>query len=163
MGVQHSTRRISVENDEPAIITVSSSVVERLSFQNSSKDVPPPMEQIEESSTVIRGKSIYGSKQAFDEEIQKHNEYWDKRLAKQQDAHEKMNKILEREYIKANEEMNKLLPPKLANPETRTYLREKSKHVMTCLQKNRQQPLVCSKEVEAFSECMQHLKEGQVA
>ncbi|XP_014262442.1 uncharacterized protein LOC106674313 [Cimex lectularius] len=185
MGGQQSRRVVSVENDEPPLISVSYGVIERLS-NSKAKSEPEPEAEEEKTPKIAephpqksrtrnfavndfvhageeikyKGLPYVTTKeiqQALDDEIKKNNAYWEEKLAKQKESYENTNKILEHEYLKISQQMEKYLP-KVSEKVPQQDCNERTQLVLSCLQKHKQQPLLCSKEVGEFNSCVLHTK-----
>uniref|UniRef100_A0A069DQ23 Putative head-elevated expression protein n=1 Tax=Panstrongylus megistus TaxID=65343 RepID=A0A069DQ23_9HEMI len=174
MGGQQSTRRISIDNegDTASVIKVSESVVDRL------KGGPEPCPDKEEEDVSkpnvrnpgltnykhvpvpenipIQGLPYITSKdiqQELEKEIQKNNEYWEKRIGELQKSQERMNRIMEEEYVKATEEIQKVLP-KVRPANAKLPCQGGRSSVTSCYKNHPRQPLNCAAEVEQFANCM---------
>uniref|UniRef100_A0A0V0G5Z6 Putative head-elevated expression protein n=1 Tax=Triatoma dimidiata TaxID=72491 RepID=A0A0V0G5Z6_TRIDM len=174
MGGQQSTHRISIDNDgdSASVIKVSESVVERL---KGGPDSSQEMEEEEVSKPNVRNPRFTNYKhvpvpenipiqglpyitskdiqQELEIEIQKNNDYWEKRIAELQMSQERMNRIMEEEYVKATEEIQKYLP-KVRPANAKLPCQGGRSSVTSCYKNHPRQPLNCAAEVEQFANCM---------
>ncbi|XP_073985820.1 coiled-coil-helix-coiled-coil-helix domain containing 3 isoform X2 [Rhodnius prolixus] len=141
MGGQHSTQRISIDNegDPASVIKVSESVVDRLKGGT--------------DQTMEKEEEEISKPNVLEKEIQKNNEYWEKRIGELQKTHEQMDKIMEEEYLKATEEIKKILP-KVRPANAKLPCQGGRSDVTKCYKSHPQQPLNCAAEVEQFANCL---------
>ncbi|XP_073985819.1 coiled-coil-helix-coiled-coil-helix domain containing 3 isoform X1 [Rhodnius prolixus] len=174
MGGQHSTQRISIDNegDPASVIKVSESVVDRLkggtdqTMEKEEEEISKPNVRnyglthfhhvAVPENLPIQGLPYITSKdiqQVLEKEIQKNNEYWEKRIGELQKTHEQMDKIMEEEYLKATEEIKKILP-KVRPANAKLPCQGGRSDVTKCYKSHPQQPLNCAAEVEQFANCL---------
>ncbi|KAK9506430.1 hypothetical protein O3M35_008373 [Rhynocoris fuscipes] len=147
MGGQQSTRRISIDNDiDPAsVIKVSEAVVERL--RGGTEPIDEQEQEDEASQPPPPQKNV------IEAEVEKNTEYWERRLADLQDTHEQMNKIMEEEYVKAQEDIAEFLP-RIISPNSPLPCQDGKAKVTSCYKAHPKQSLNCAAEVEQFASCL---------
>nr|XP_014281081.1 uncharacterized protein LOC106683872 isoform X2 [Halyomorpha halys] len=142
MGGSHSARKLSVENenDPSTVIKVSENVVQRI-----------------RSGAAAEAESEFRKQkhQEVEDELQKNNQYWERRIACLQESHQKINQIMEEEYIKSVEDMKRQLP-RIPPEHAKLPCQDKKGMLLTCYKMYPKRPLLCAQEVEAFNCCMKN-------
>ncbi|XP_049772095.1 MICOS complex subunit MIC19-like [Schistocerca cancellata] len=162
MGNAGSTRKISLQNEDPAsVIKVSDSVVQRLkgagetesqddARPKNSNSSPSQQQYINENEPSKTSLEVRREKEA---EIRNNDVYWERRLAKLQDTHNRVNRRMEEEYEAAVQEVKKSFP-KMPVENQVIPCQDAKAVVINCYKQHPRQTLLCAKEVEAFSACI---------
>ena len=87
-------------------------------------------------------------------EIEKNNAYWENRLKVLREGYQEINAELEEEYRKAVQEVNRTLGKQFVRKDLPDTCKESQSNVIQCYNLNRDQPLLCSKEVQMFNDCV---------
>lgn len=170
MGANQSTRKLQIdnENDPATVIKVSEKVVQRIR-SGAEKEAEQELKQqakkvrsfkrtndsnignlFDDGVPFVTARMI---RQEVEDELQKNNKYWENRISELQRSHERINEIMEREYIKSVEDIKRELPP--LPPEKSTLpCQDKKGSIINCYKMYSKRPLLCAQEVEAFNCCM---------
>ncbi|KAF7281155.1 uncharacterized protein LOC143203828 [Rhynchophorus ferrugineus] len=166
-GSPSKTRKLTVENDDPtSVIKVSDDVVDRIrgvaQAVRKQEVAVPQVTQITTPQPATSVLPVYlhepsltsiQIRQANVAELQKNDDYWNSRLKALEENHKRMNKVMEEEYNKALEEF-KVGKPAQGLKEIPCL--DMKKAVMECYRCNPDEPMRCSKIVQAFQECVDH-------
>lgn len=180
---QSNARRLSIPNeDKTGVIKVSDSVVQRLKGGPTSNAMQEPINDVRIRpnqpttqqplvsnlpaasagvQTSLQPQVPYyeptlSSMQLLQEkeiELRKNDKYWEQRLAKLQENHRDVNRVLEEEYNKASREVTMRFasaPTKLMNPPCQ----ELKSSILECYKSNPKNTLACSKIVQSFASCV---------
>lgn len=167
MGNSGSTRKISISNDDPAsIIKVSDAVARRLkgSLENSNQDESESKKrsaevnekELPKPQLVSGGEPSMTSlqiRQQKEAEIRNNDAYWERRIAKLQESNSRVARKLEEEYEAAIRDVNNSFP----KPSSETGIppcQDAKSNVINCYKKNPNHSLLCAKEVQAFTACV---------
>ena len=133
---QGNNRRFTMYNDSPSgVIQLSESVASRLQGTHKSQQ------------------------QSNQPQQQDSNEkYWNQRMNQLQQQNAEVHKNMENEYNKAFEEIEKSFPKRLLQTQKLPCQDMKSK-ILECYKTNPGKALACAKEVEAFSSCVNNIRE----
>ncbi|EGI64817.1 PREDICTED: MICOS complex subunit MIC19 [Acromyrmex echinatior] len=178
MGSGQSARKLTISNEEEVgVIKVSNAIVQRLAQGERSKSHKPlpdekPAAPIQDpvnppdASEATTGQPVYYPEltvsalqiqQQMEEELNRQNQYWQRRLQTIEDSYQKINRVLEEEYKKAANESS------VAKSEGQTIANiqnvvqpclENSNKVLKCFQDHPKETLKCSDLVEEFSNCV---------
>ena len=165
MGNAGSTRKISLQNEDPAsVIKVSDSVVQRLkgAAETESQDdassvnsnAVSSQQQYSENEPSKTSLEVRREKEA---EISNNDMYWERRLAKLQDTHKKANRRMEEEYEAAIQEVRRGFPNIPVGNES-LPCQDAEADVIRCYKEHPRQTLLCAKEVQAFSACIDEIR-----
>lgn len=171
MGNSHAARKLSVENenDPSTVIKVSENVVQRIrsgavadtetefrkqkhKVRTSKSSDSSSLDIFEDGVPFVTARMI---RQEVEDELQKNNQYWEKRIACLQESHQKINQIMEEEYIKSVEDIKRQLP-KIPPDHLKLPCQDKRGMLLTCYKMYPKRPLLCAQEVEAFNCCMKN-------
>nr|BAN20847.1 conserved hypothetical protein [Riptortus pedestris] len=172
MGANPSTTRklqIDNENDPATVIKVSEKVVQRIR-SGAEKEAEQELAQqakkvrsFKRSDNNTNNANIFDDgvpfvtarmiRQEVEDELQKNNKYWESRIKELQQGHERINEIMEREYIKSVEDIKRELP-KLPPENAVPPCQDKKGNIIKCYKTYSKRPLLCAQEVEAFNCCM---------
>lgn len=169
MGGSQSSRRISIDNDDPGnVIKVSESVVQRLKRSSSEPSVPKvatrsldekPIKEsvkreVEDEDSISPGLlTSHQLRKQIERELEENNKYWEERFKKVQENNDKMSNIIQLEYARAYKEIEANFP-RLPPENAKLPCQDKKCYVVECCKKNLNQPLLCAKEVRDFSSCI---------
>lgn len=124
-------------NDSPSgVIQVSDSVAARLQGTNKSK---------QPSTTQSKQQDLS-------------EKYWNHRMDQLHKQNAEVHKNMENEYNKAFEEIEKSFPKRVLEVKKLPCQDMKSK-ILECYKTNPGKALACAKEVEAFSSCVNNIRE----
>lgn len=160
-GSSSSPRKITLENPDENVIKITENVVERL--QNVKEREPGKHSSPEKSKSSINydvsradGEIITSQqiRREVNNEIEKNNAYWQKRLKVLQEGYRQINTELEEEYNKAVKEVNETIGKHFVNSGFPDTCKESQSNIIQCYNLNRDQPLLCSKEVQKFNICV---------
>lgn len=169
MGGNQSARKLQIDNDsDPStVITVSEKVVQRIRSGGDKEnqqpnpvkavrsitpndDINSSLERFQNGIPFVTAKMI---RQEIEHELQKNNQYWENRLLNLQKNHEKINLIMEQEYIRSVEQIKKELPS--LPPENAVIpCQDKKGNVIKCYKMYSKKPLLCAQEVQEFNCCL---------
>ncbi|XP_022185988.1 uncharacterized protein LOC111045002 [Nilaparvata lugens] len=166
MGAQQSSRKITIDNEEPNnVIKLSEKVVERLKGSIVKEDDSPATARTtvkQPAPTFVDNSYSQDQKQRpsdneiraqYEEVIKQNNQYWENKVKSLMENHYKIDGIYDSEYKKALKDVEENFPRQpIKNPTL--PCQDKKKIVLECYQKNKNQPLLCAREVQDFSNCM---------
>ncbi|RZF44025.1 hypothetical protein LSTR_LSTR007297 [Laodelphax striatellus] len=163
MGAQQSSRRVTIDNEEPNnVIKLSEKVVERLKGSIVKEDVSPARTSVKQPAPVFVDQNSYEKTQRpsdneiraqYEEVIKQNNQYWENKVKSLMENHFKIDDIYDSEYKKALKDVEENFPRSpIKNPTV--PCQDKKQVVLECYQKNKGQPLLCAREVQDFSNCM---------
>lgn len=168
MGGSQSSRRISIDNDDPGnVIKVSESVVKRLKRSSSEPSVPKVATRSIDAKTVkdsVKSEeeedgippgllTSHQLRKQVEKELEENNKYWEDRFKKVQETNDKMSNIIQLEYARAYKEIESNFP-RLPPENAKLPCQDKKCYVVECCKKNLNQPLLCAKEVRDFASCI---------
>lgn len=183
MGGQQSTRKLTIDNDDPAnVIKVSDSVVDRL--RGNTEAV---RNKVDKGATVHPTNTVYPTavpvgpvpsfypqymhepsqtslqlRQEKDAVLKKNDAYWQNKINKIEDSHEQANKLMAQEYCNAMNEVKEHFPD-TPNGQRKPACQEGKKAVLKCYRQYPTEPMRCAKEVQAFAECVDKHRSAVVA
>lgn len=168
MGGNQSSRKITIENDDPTnVVQVSNDVVQRLKGADKYPDKPCEPEVNTSGQKSPGPGQVLGSpfitshqlKQEIEKEIQKNDQHWEKRIKRLQEDSEKINQRMQSEYEKAHKEMESNYP-KISADGTKTPCQDKKSEIVSCFKSNQSQPLLCAKQVLEFTDCITNTRKS---
>ncbi|KAG5318402.1 MIC25 protein, partial [Pseudoatta argentina] len=174
MGSGQSARKLTISNEEEiGVIKVSNAIVQRLAQGEKSKShkplpdekpAAPIQDPVPDASEATTGQPVYYPEltmsalqiqQQMEEELNRQNQYWQRRLQNIENSYQKINRVLEEEYKKAANESS------VAKSEVQPCL-ENSNKVLKCFQDHPKETLKCSDLVEEFSNCVWNVHTGMI-
>ncbi|XP_029039444.1 MICOS complex subunit MIC25 [Osmia bicornis bicornis] len=190
MGSGQSARKLTINNEEIGVIGISESVVERLTQKanekndlgtevrsttykapSSSQNVSPQFSQSGDTAVTSGYVTSYPQltitalkiQQQKEQELRNQDQYWQKRLENLQHRHAKINHIIDVEYKKAVNELQKNDSKNLNIQDTVQPCKNSSEKVLKCYQDNPKEILKCSDLVEEFSSCVDERRARVIA
>lgn len=172
MGGSQSSRRISIDNDDPGnVIKVSESVVQRLKRSSSEPSVPKiATRSLDEKSVTESVKhevdddslppgllTSHQLRKQIEKELEENNKYWEERFKKVQENNDQMSNIIQLEYARAFKDVESNFP-RLPPENAKLPCQDKKCYVLECYKKNLNQPLLCAKEVRDFASCIMNTR-----
>ena len=160
-GSSSSPRKITLENPDETVIKITDTVVERLQSANEQEkgkrrpeEPKPSIPHEARSYSDALPATSHQYRRSLDDEIEKNNAHWEKRLRKLQDGYVEFNTELKREYTKAVAEVSQTLGEQFVSKDFPDTCQESQRNVLECYSLNRNQSLQCSKEVQKFNNCV---------
>ncbi|XP_055372832.1 uncharacterized protein LOC129606508 [Condylostylus longicornis] len=183
MGVSHSghPRSVNMDNQMPiGVVEVSEDVVKRLKIgltkeskksasasseqsnviQNPTPIPSQPLPQTTPSQSppvvyIDPSMSVIEARRQKVQELQQIDAYWKKRMGQLEQNLNKTNKIMEDEYSATIEDVKKRFATSQLYPSQQLSLLQDLKiQLIACFRANRHEPLKCSEEVKAFTDCV---------
>ncbi|KAF5305848.1 hypothetical protein FQR65_LT07587 [Abscondita terminalis] len=162
-GTSSRTRRLTVDNDDQScVIKVSDEVIKRLKQCEEEvrttqvQQVVPfpalPTEQQQGFYFDPRLTTTVKSQQEKLQALKKNDEYWEKRMKDLENCHKEVHKIMEEEYSKTVAELS--ATEKKLYPCDSPPCQISKKKALDCYKEYSKQPLKCTKEVQAFCDCV---------
>lgn len=160
-GSQSNPRKISLENPDEQVFKLTESAINRI--RETTKEITTE-EPEKQNSTVDHDVSdsniVFITSQQIRREvnnaIDKNNAYWENRLKVLKDGYRKTNIHLEEEFNKAVKEVNQSLGKHFTSNRNEDSCKQSKKNVIECYNLNKNQPLLCSEQVQKFNECVTH-------
>lgn len=181
MGSSQSTRKISVDNEEPvSVIRVSENVAKRLKTTNeadkpnaTSTTTVIPQPEVPASNPIMNQNPYEGVyipqpymtstmvRQQIEKELEKNDQYWELRVKGLQENQNKITRILELEFHKAYNEVESTFPSKIAPGSSNVPCEDFKSRIVDCFKNNANHTLNCSTVVKEFTTCISNCRPTQ--
>ncbi|KAG8227367.1 hypothetical protein J437_LFUL000375 [Ladona fulva] len=148
------SRSITIVNDDPSrLILVTESVVKRLKGQSMAKEEP-----IHAVSTAPEIRSRKETLASREEQLLEIEKYWMNRLQQMDDHHTKVSQMSAEDMSKAMDDFEKKFGrPNASAPKCQQNIQK----VIKCYKDHPKETLLCNKEFQAFSNCLDGLTGGR--